>query len=116
MHCHSSSRRAAVIVCLRTVMQTGMALSAIEALLVGSFSTEIIRSRGLQGLRNVQLAPQAKLTRYRVGAIWQKAADILGWYNAATPDGTASAVPNCVCRGRLRRHKYAKMLKRDAES
>jgi hypothetical protein len=39
-----------------------------------------------------------KETKYRVGAIWQKAADILGWYNAVTPDGTASAVPNCVCR------------------
>ena len=36
--------------------------------------------------------------KYRVGAIWEKAADILGWYNAVTPDGTASAAPNCVCR------------------
>ena len=46
----------------------------------------------------------------------EKAADILGWYNAVTPDGTASAVPNCVCRGRLKRHEYAKMLKWDANS
>ena len=25
--------------------------------------------------------------KYRVGAIWEKAADIPGWYNAVTPDG-----------------------------
>ena len=54
--------------------------------------------------------------KYRVGAIWRKAADILGWYNAVAPGGTASAAPNCVCRGRLKQHEYAKMLKRDAES
>ena len=57
-----------------------------------------------------------KKTKYRVGAIWRKAADILGWYNAVAPGGTASAAPNCVCRGRLKQHEYAKMLKRDAES
>ena len=50
------------------------------------------------------------------GCHLEKAADILGWYNAVTPDGTASAVPNCVCRGRLKRHEYAKMLKWDANS
>ena len=47
---------------------------------------------------NKKSEEKMKKTKYRVGAIWQKAADILGWYNAVTPDGTASAVPNCVCR------------------